>query len=325
MTSSLNWGLLSTARINRSLIPALKASRRNRLLAVASRDQATAEAYAQKWDIPRAWGNYQALLDDPQIDVVYISLPNGLHAEWSIRALRAGKHVLCEKPLALTLDEVDAMAAAARATGRVLAEALMYRHHPQTLKVKQLVEEGGLGELQLMRGSFSFRLERESYRSDPHQGGGSLWDVGCYPINYARLLAGAEPLEVFGWRLDGPTGVDQTFVGQLHFPGEVLAQFDCGFNSPPRSHLEIVCTRGILNIPVPYKPGLQESLFLTREGRMEQLKIAGQELYLGEVEDLADAVLLGRTPRVSLSDSRGNIAVIRALLDSARLGRPVSL
>ncbi len=159
-TKVLNWGLLSTARINRSLIPPLRASKRNHLLAVASRSQESADAYAKEWKIPRAHGSYEALLADPEIDVIYNPLPNHLHAEWTIKAIEAGKHVLCEKPLALSVDDVDAIAAAAQKHGRVVAEAFMYRHHPQTLKVQELVQSGSLGTLKLLRGSFSFVLDR---------------------------------------------------------------------------------------------------------------------------------------------------------------------
>ncbi len=322
----LNWGLLSTARINRALIPAINASKRTRVLAVASRSKSSAGAYAREWKIPRAHGSYEALLADPEIDVIYNPLPNHLHAEWTIKALRAGKHVLCEKPLALTLAEVDAMSAAARETGRVLAEAFMYRHHPQTLKVKEIVDSGAHGTLQLIKGSFTFALTREgNYRFQKEMGGGSIWDVGCYPISYARMLAGAEPLEVFGWQVTGPGGADMTFVGQMRFANDVHAQFDCGFQSPLRSFLEIVGSEGSLVVPKPFKPGRGERIFLTREDKTETIKIPGQELYIGEVEDMADAVLLGRPPRVSLTDSRANTAAVLALLESARSGKPVLL
>ncbi len=322
----LRWGLLSTARINRALIPPLRASTRNQLLAVASRTPERAQAYAREWRIPRAFGSYEALLADPEIDVIYNSLPNGLHAEWTIRAAQAGKHVLCEKPLALTLAEVDAMAAAARAAGVVVAEAFMYRHHPQTLRVLELVRQGAIGALRLVRGSFTFNLTRPGdVRLDPAQGGGSLWDVGCYPVSYARAVIGAEPLEAFGWQVSGPSGVDETFVGQLRFPGEVFAQFDCGFRAPFRTHLEIVGSEATLTVPNPFKPGQRERLSLRRGDMEEILTAPGGELYLGEVEDMADAVLRGRAPRVSLADSRGNVAAILALLRSARAGRLVAV
>lgn len=322
----LRWGLLSTARINRALIPPLNASKRNRLMAVASRSQSSANAYAREWEVPRALGSYEALLDDPEIDVIYNPLPNSLHAEWTIRALEAGKHVLCEKPLALTLAEVDAMIAASQKTGKVLAEAFMYRHHPQTLKVKEMIEGGALGKLQLVKGSFTFTLTRENdIRVKKELGGGSIWDVGCYPISYARMVVREEPVEVFGWQVQGPTGIDETFIGQMRFVNGVHAQFDCGLKSPSRSFVEIVGSDGTLEIPVPFKPGLNEKIYLKRGDETEIIEIEGQELYLGEVEDMADAILLGKPPRVSLSESRGTVAAILGLIQSAMAGKPVFL
>ena len=333
----LNWGLLSTARINRALVPPLNASPRTRLLAAASRSQAAADAYAREWNIPRAHGSYEALLADPEIDVVYNSLPNHLHAEWTVKALRAGKHVLCEKPFALTLAEVDAMIAASKETGKALAEAFMYRHHPQTLKVKELVDSGVLGKLQLIKGAFTYTFTREgNFRGIKEMGGGSLWDVGCYPVSYARLIAGAEPAEVFGWQVEGaalrpegaskgPDGSDMSFVGQMRFANGVHAQFDSGFQSPLRSFIEIVGSDASLNIPVPFKPGLKSQFILRRGNKVETIHVKGQELYMGEVDDMCDAILLGKPPRISLADSRANVAAILALLESAKTGKPVRL
>jgi xylose dehydrogenase (NAD/NADP) len=322
----LRWGLLSTARINSALIPPLRASKRNQLTTVASRNPQQAEAYAREWDIPRALGSYEALIEDPQVDVIYNPLPNHLHADWTIKALRAGKHVLCEKPMALSLQEIDEMTAAAKETGKVLAEALMYRHHPQTLKVKEIMDSGVLGSINTIRGSFTFFLDREGdIRLVREMGGGSIWDLGVYPISYVRMLVGTEAREVFGWQVEGPTGIDVTFTGQMRFPNGILAHFDCGFKSQLRSSIEIAGTQGALNIPSPFKPGLDEKLFLQRGGQTETLVVPGQELYIGEVEDMADAVLDGKGPRVSLADSRGNTATILALLESSRTNQPVTL
>jgi D-xylose 1-dehydrogenase (NADP+, D-xylono-1,5-lactone-forming) len=322
----LNWGLLSTARINRALIPPLRASKRNNLLAVASRSQEPAAAYAKEWNIPRAHGSYAALLSDPEIDVIYNSLPNHLHAEWTVKALQAGKHVLCEKPIALSVEDVEAIAAAAQRHGRVVAEAFMYRHHPQTLKALELVRSGSLGSLKLLRGSFTYEMKRDgNIRSDPDMGGGSIWDVGCYPLSYMRTVFGSEPLEAFGWQLTGPTGIDDTFVGQLRFAGEVYGQFDSSFVIPFHVYMEFVGSEGTLIIPNPYKPGLNEKIFLVRGGKTETIKVKGQELYLGEVEDMADAILLGKPPRISLEDSRANVAAILALLESAQINKPVKI
>jgi predicted dehydrogenase len=322
----LNWGLLSTARINRALIPPLRASKRNEVVAVASRSMQRAKSYAREWDIPRVDGSYEALLADPEVDVIYNPLPNHLHAEWTIKALHAGKHVLCEKPLVLSVQEVDAIAQAATETGNIVAEAFMYRHHPKTLKVKELVDGGVLGDLQIIRGLFAatFNL-KDNYRMVKEMGGGSLWDVGCYPVSYTRLIVGEKPREVFGWQVEGPTGIDETFMGQMRFESGVLAQFVCGFASPFRTSMEIIGSKGTLGVPVPFHPGASDKIHLQVGDDAETIEIPDQELYIGEVEDMADAVLLGKEPRMSLADSRDIIEMIVGLFESARLGKPVML
>jgi D-xylose 1-dehydrogenase (NADP+, D-xylono-1,5-lactone-forming) len=325
---SLRWGLMGTARINRSLIPALRTSSRNELAAVASRDAAKAAAYAREWGIPRTFGRYEDMLADGDIDVVYNPLPNSLHAEWTIRAAHAGKHVLCEKPLAISVEEVDAITRAAREAKVVVAEGLMYRHQALTREVRAMVERGTLGELRVVRGCFTFPLTREGdVRLDPALGGGCLWDLGVYPISYARLMIGAEPVEAFGWQTLGPTGVDVTFAGQLRFPSNVVLQCDTGFRAAFRRDVEIVGSEATLFVPNPFKPGPSEPVHLVRGDDRQTIDVAGTgaHLYLGEVEDLADAVLLGRNPAVSLADSRGTVAAIVALLASAREGRPVPI
>lgn len=329
MTNTLlRWGLLSTARINRSLIPALRASPRNTLVAVASRDAGRAQTYAREWGIERAFDSYEAMLDSPDVDVIYNPLPNSLHAEWTIRALRAGKHVLCEKPLTTRVEDADAIIAAARETGRVVAEAFMYRHHPQTLKVKALVDGGAIGEVRLVRGSFTFTLtDPANVRVNADLDGGSVWDVGCYPISYARMIIGREPVEVQGMQFVGRSGVDETFVGALRFGDDVYAQFDSGFRAPFRMNMEIVGSEGIIVVPRPYKPTARETIYIGKASdQLEPLVIEGPEhLYLGEVEDMYDAVVHGRVPQISLQDSRANVAAIVALLQSARERRPVAL
>ena len=322
----LNWGLLSTARINGSLIPPLQVSKRNHLLAVGSRMQESANAYAKEKRIERAYGSYESLLADPDIDVIYNPLPNHLHAEWTIKAVEAGKHVLCEKPIALNVDEVDAIKAAAKKHGRVVAEAFMYRHHPQTLKVQEMVRSGSLGTLKLIRGSFCFHLQNDKdIRLIPEMGGGSIWDVGCYPISYARTIVGESPLEVFGTQVTGPTGIDLTFAGQMKFANDVIAQIDCSFDIPVYWGVEILGSEASLRIPIPFKPQVNEKLYLTRDDKTEEITVKGQELYIGEVEDMADTILLGKDSLISLDDSRVNVEVITAFLKSARTGKPVQL
>jgi xylose dehydrogenase (NAD/NADP) len=324
MAKQLNWGLLSTARINRSLIKPINASKRHRLLAVASRAQDTADAYAREWKIPRAHGSYDALLNDPEVDVIYNPLPNHMHAEWTMKAMRAGKHVLCEKPFALTLEEVDSMIAASKETGRVLAEAFMYRHHPQTLKVKEIVDSGQLGKIHVIKGEFSFHLDRpDDYRNFKEMGGGSLWDVGCYPISYTRLLVGQEPSEVFGWQVLGPGGSDSAFVGQMRFENGILAQFDSSFVTPYRVRMEVIGSDATLIVPQPFNPGPKTEIQIRRGDKLETMQIKGEMPYLGEVEDMYEAVVHGKPQRMSLEDTRANVATILALLESAESRKPV--
>lgn len=322
--STLRWGLLGTARISRKLIPPLRSSARNRLHAVASRSEQRAEEYAREWEIPAAYGSYRALLEDESIDVVYVPVPNHLHAEWSVRSLRAGKHVLCEKPLALTEEEVDEIERVAEQTDRVIAEAFMYRHHPQTRRIRTLVREGAIGTLRLLRSTFTFSLRRpEDIRWEPDKGGGSLWDVGCYPVSFVRYVTGREPIQCFGEQRIGTTGVDVQFTAQMEFPNGTYAQIDAGFEAPERKHSELVGTEGVLRIPNTFKPGLSPALRLVREGEVETIRIEGEELYAGEIEDMADAVLEGESPRIGLRESRGNVASINRLYRSAEEGTPI--
>jgi xylose dehydrogenase (NAD/NADP) len=325
----LRWGLICTARINRSLIPPIRTSDRSELVAVASRNLGRAQEYAREWDIPRAHSSYQSLLDDPGVDVIYNALPNDLHCEWTVKAADAGKHILCEKPLALTVEEVDRMAEASRRNGVVLQEAFMYRYHPQTLKAQELARQGAIGELRLVHGVFTFILDRPGdVRLDPSKGGGSLWDVGCYPVSCARAIAGADPVEVFGWQVLGDSGVDMTFAGEMRFANGALAQFDSGFASPSRWGIEVVGSEGIMLLANPFKPGVADEpsgIRLIRDGREELLPVEDIDAYLCEVESMADCVLDGAEPTLPLSDSRGNVATLNALYESARTGSVVSV
>jgi predicted dehydrogenase len=323
----VRWGLLGTARINRMVIPPLRASARNRLEAVASRTPRRAEEYAREWGIPRAVGSYEALLADPAIDAVYVALPNALHAEWSIRAVEAGKHVLCEKPLALSVAEVDAITAASARCGRVVTEAFMFRHHPQSDLVVRLVRDGAMGDVRLMRGSFRFRHTRlEDARWLLEMGGGCLWDVGCYPVNFARMVTGMEPIEASGEQVVGPTGVDIAFSGVLRFPRGAVLQMDSSFSAPFHTVMEVSGTAGALIIRNPFKPGIGATIeHVDARGHVTTIAAADQSLYSGEVEDLAAAALDGASPRISLADSRGNTAALVALLEAARTGHPVRI
>jgi len=318
MPATFNWGLLSTARINRALLAAMPHSQRGALLGVASRDPERARAYALEKGLARSYGSYEALLADPDIHIVYNPLPNSLHAEWTIKALEAGKHVLCEKPFALTVAEVDAVFAAAQRAGRVVAEAFMYRHHPKILKTKELIDSGRIGPPRLLRASFTLPLNRPAdVRWDPALGGGALWDLGCYPVSLARYLFGA-PERVHGWMKASPSGVDETFAGTLEFPGQRLAQFDCSFVLPFRSQAEIVGDEGLIRLERPFQPSQPAARLILRRGDQDEvLELENPDMVWLEIEDLHDAILTGAPPRITPADTRGHVETITALLASA--------
>ncbi len=320
------WGLVSTARINRRLIPAIRAAAGNALVAVASRELGKAAEYAAEWKIPRIFGSYQEIIDSDLVDGVYVSLPNGLHAEWTVRAAEAGKHVLCEKPLALSLAEVDRIIAAAEANKVVAAEAVMYLYHPLVQRVVELVHDGQVGDVQLVRGSFTFPLSRpHDVRWNPDLGGGSLWDVGSYPVSFIRRVLG-EPEEVFGWQSLTKRGVDEGFSGLLRYPGGVLGSFDSGFRHQFRIEAEVVGSEGVLRLERPYVMDPVSRIVIQR-GDEEVVDSASEvNPYQCEVEAVAAAALNGKPLPVPLSSSRANVATLLALYESAREGvpRPVS-
>lgn len=322
----LQWGLLSTARINRDLIQSIKAAPGHEILAVASRSEERARAYAHHWGIRRSYGSYEELLADPDVEVIYISLPNSLHAEWTIAAAQSGKHVLCEKPLAMSAEEVDSVQRVAEQSDAVITEAFMYRHHPQTLKVKELVDSGAIGKLRVIYGAFSYNLkDKDDIRLDPRLGGGSIWDMGCYPISYARYLTGLEPIEVMGQQFVGPTGVDEIFAGQMRFPGDVYAQFTSGFRMASREELQITGDVGWIHLTNSIRPQEGDQILLSREDKAEEMSFPTQEVFLGEILEIGQVISRGDTPRVSLGDSRNNVAVIQALCQSAIERKPVTI
>lgn len=324
----LRWGLISTAGINRAVIPPLRESERSELVAVASRDLERAHDYARQWDIPTAHGGYEDLLADPDVDVVYNPLPNTLHREWTVKAAEAGKHILCEKPLATTLDDVDAMIEAAERHGVVLFEAYMYRHHPQTLKVQELVRERAIGDVRLIRAVFSYTMDRPGgIRANPDLGGGSLWDVGCYPVSFAQAVMETAPLDVFGWQDVGQTGVDMTFAGQLRFADDIFAQFDSGFQAPLRARAEVIGSDGTLSVAHPWKPHIEgpAGIRLQRGDTDEMIEIEAIDPYLCEVQAMEACVLDSADPILSLSASRDIMATLTSLYESARTGRPVAV
>lgn len=321
---TVRWGLLSTAHINRRLIPALRASRRGALVAVASRNQTSADAYAASWGIPRAFGSYQAMLESSEIDAVYIGLPNHLHCDWTIKALAAGKHVLCEKPFALSLAEVDRMVDAAIQSGRVLAEAFMYLHHPQMKTLGHWVHQGRIGEVAFVRAVFNFTLtDANNIRLRPETGGGALWDIGIYPVSCAQFLMGGPPVRVAAEQRTGETGVDVVFSGQMLYPNGGIAQISASFRSPFYSLVEVYGSLGRLTLNRPFvlgSDGVQRQLlFHPNEGPPQPISFPDPELYSCEIEDFHDAVLDGAPPYLSLAETRDHIATVLALYEAARM------
>jgi len=322
---TFRWGILGVARINRHMVGPL-ATGRHALRAIASRTVARAEEYAATHGIPKAYGSYETLLADPDIDAVYIPVPNSRHAELCIAAARAGKHVLCEKPLALTGDEVRAIMHAAETHGVVVTEAFMYRHHPVVARMRQLIDDGVIGRVLGVYGIFSFLHDRpDDVRFDPALGGGSLWDVGCYPVGFARTLLGERPVTAFGTAAWSTRGVDLSFMGQLTFPSGVVAHIVSSFETGFRTHIEVTGTWGRLRLTHAFKPREREIVEVVRGEVVEEVVVEGPPLYQGQVDDLADAALTGRAPVVTLADSLDNVETLAALLTSAQTGQVVTL
>ena len=320
---TLRLGILSTARINRLVLAGASESDRVDVAAVGSRDLPRAEAYAREQRIERAYGSYEDLLADPEVDAVYIPLPNSMHVDWSIRALEAGKHVLCEKPLSRHPQDVVRAFDTAERAGLILTEAFMYRHNPQTARLKELVDGGAIGDLRVVRAAFSFTITDDAnIRLAADLEGGALMDVGCYCLSGSRLLAG-EPERVFGTSVD-EAGVDTVFAATMEFPGEVFAQFDCGFRLPMRDELEAVGTEGSIFLDDPWhcrRPVIE----LRREGGVEEIALEPVDSYRLELENLADAVEGKAAPLLGRDESVAQARAIDALYRSAEAGQAVTL
>jgi D-xylose 1-dehydrogenase (NADP+, D-xylono-1,5-lactone-forming) len=318
------WGLLSTAHINRLVLAGAGESDRVDVVGVASRELGRAKEYAREHGIERAYGSYEDLLADPGIEAVYISLPNSLHVEWSIKALEAGKHVLCEKPLSRRAEEVERAFDVAEGADRFLMEAFMYRHNPQTAKLQELVDGGAVGRLQLIRAAFSFPLrDSANVRLSADLDGGALMDVGCYCVSGSRLLAG-EPEHVYGERVTGETGVDVLFAGTMRFPGGIVAQFDSGLYLPMRDELEAIGDQGSVFLDDPWHCK-EPVIVLRRDGGEERIAVTPADSYRLELENLSDAIRGESEPLLGRDDAVGQARTIEALYRSAAEGTPVRL
>lgn len=320
----IRWGVLGVASIAvRTVIPAIQSASNGQLVAIASRTPDRAAEAAKRLGV-RPHGSYQALLDDPEIDAVYIPLPNALHREWTVRSAAAGKHVLCEKPLTVSAGECREMIAACRAHGVQLMEAFMYRFHPRIAQVAELAASGKLGELRLVRAAFTFpvREHATNIRFKPELGGGALYDVGCYCVNISRMLLG-EPAEVFAWGDIGNSGVDEAVVGLLRFNGRRTAVVDCGLRIARREEVEIVATEGRVFLPKAFLPGTADAEFYSTNGaEQSQTAVPGTNQSQRMVEAFGDAVRTGGPVPYPPEDAVANLSVIEALLRSVRSGRP---
>ena len=318
-------GLLSTANINRAILAGAAKTGRVDVVAVASRDAGRADAYAAEHGIATAHGSYEALLADPDVEAVYISLPNGMHHEWTMHALAAGKHVLCEKPYTRHPHEAEEAFDAADAAGLVLAEAFMYRHHPQTATVARLVADGAIGRLCAVKATFTFPLhDLSDVRALPELDGGALMDVGCYCVSGIRLLAG-EPEHVRGEQVTGTTGIDMAFHGTLRCAEDVVGQFEATFRSPQRQSLEAVGEDGVLVVEAPWRVDWGGSVTLRRDGATEVVEVEEADSYTLELENLADAIE-GRAPALlGRADAVGQARAIDALYRSAESGTRIAV
>jgi D-xylose 1-dehydrogenase (NADP+, D-xylono-1,5-lactone-forming) len=321
------WGLLSTARINDRLLAGAARSDRVAFAAVASRDRARAEAYASEHGLARAYGSYDELLTDDQLDAVYISLPNHLHVEWAIRALQAGKHVLCEKPLSRSARDVARAVDVAARAGRLLTEGFMWRHHPQTRTVQRLLSEGVIGRVVEVRAALVFDLEAErggaqgDSRLRVDHDGGALTDVGAYCVSAIRAFAG-EPVRVTAMQELGPTGVDLRTTGVLECAGGAVGRFECSFVETRRDELEIVGERGSLRVSTPFlckRPGIE----IHRGMEVEAIAVPVVDSYQLELEDLHDAIVGASEPLLGAGDALGQATALEALTRAAALGQPV--
>jgi predicted dehydrogenase len=326
-TSKLRWGILGVAKINNRIVPGFRASPRADLVAIASRDVARARESARTWNLQVAHGSYEALLDDPGIDAVYIPLPNTLHAEWTRKAADRGKHVLCEKPLTPTASEAAELVAYCRNKKVQLMEGFMWPHHPRTSRIRRVIDSGAIGSVQRVTGTFTFLLpiEPANIRLQPALAGGSLLDVGCYPVYGIRWAFGAEPVGVYA-RSRYEHGVDVALNGMVWLADGRTASFDCGFTQPIRPWLEISGTAGSIFVPEMWVPGPRASYLVRREGHdPEEIVVEGENQIANMINGFSRSILEGTPVRPSADEAVRTLRVLDALATSAREGKEVSV
>lgn len=294
------------------MIPAMQAAPGIELAAIASRRAGEAAKWAAEFDIPRSYETYEAILADPAIDAVYLPLANEQHKSWVLTAAAAGKHVLCEKPLALDAEEAEEMASGCRRAGVMLMEAFMWRHHPWVAEAQEIIQSGRIGELRLIKMDFSFTIQPDDWRLDPARGGGALFDLGCYGINLSRLFAGGEPTEIIARSRMSETGVDLTTAMILRFDNGVTALLDCSFECRDRNRIELVCTNGSLELPRGVLPPEEAEMIITTADGQETKHFAKTHQFVGELLAFAAGVKEGRLPAPA-EDGRANMRVLEAV------------
>ncbi len=322
MADKVRWGILSTARIGRRVIPAIHASRNGEVAAVCSRSLERAQAWAAEHGIPRTYGSYEELFEDGGIDAIYNPLPNSMHAEWSIRCAEAGIPTLSEKPFASDASEAQSIVDAFEKHGLLLAEAFMYRFHPQHAKVSEILAAGGIGKLQIINSSFTFPITNETnIRLSKALAGGALMDVGCYCVNLMRFVTGEEPERVSAAaRIGERTGVDETLVGTLEFPSGVIGHFDCGLRSFGQHTYTLKGAEGMIVVPQSFviDKAVDGIVRHWQGDNYTEHVIPAVDQYQLMVEDFADALLNERQPRFAPSDAVNNMLVVDKLLAQVR-------
>lgn len=326
MTRKLKWGVLSTAEIARTaVIPAIQQSERGEVIAIASRDAELAVEVSKQCNIQTAYGSYEELLLDPEVEAVYIPLPNHLHKEWTIRAAEAGKHVLCEKPSSLCASDTEEMVEACKRHGVLFAEAFMYRYHPKHQRIKEIIDSGEIGEIRGIHCTFTYNDANgsDNVRFHKEMGGGSLYDVGVYPISAARMYLKSEPEAVTVHALfsEEHDNVDMMASGLLEFPHGVTLTFDCGMWAAHRSNMEILGTNGTIAMPKMFgweKTAVVPQIFVHRGTVTREERLKGHNSFEIQADVFASAVLDGTPLPYSPEDSVLNMKVIDACLQSAQ-------
>jgi xylose dehydrogenase (NAD/NADP) len=322
MTQPIRFGILGCGRITRrGLVPGIVQSTAAKLTALASLRPGVAAELSRECGGPRAYDSYEALIDDPSVDAVYIPSTGESHKLWTLRSARAGKHVLCEKSLAPCVAEAEEMAAECRKAGVILQEAFMWRHHPRTKRVKELLAAGTIGELRLVCAHFSFDIDRSDWRLDPNRGGGAVWDIGCYGVNASRHFVGTEPNSIYARANFHPAGADMTMQIALQFPGGCLANIDCSFEAPYRCEVELVGTNGTITLPDTFLPA-SEARLLVRKGTAsevvpESITFSAANQYAEQVTDFCASIAAGRLLPPA-EDGLANMRVLETALKQAK-------